>query len=168
MEPLGSMWGEIIPLELPPAIPRLERPTDLSTEQHQLLQERTGHMGGASKVDESYRLFMVPGMAHCSGGDGPNQFDTIGALEQWVEKGKPPGQIIASRIRDGKTAARYGFCHFGYFMCSSSMGPPSLSEGILARQRILDCAKVGKGKRTVSDLGVGSYAQGALPKRAWR
>jgi hypothetical protein len=101
-------------------------------------------------------------LAHCSGGDGPNQFDTIGALQQWVEKGKPPGQIIASRIRDGKTTARYGFCHFGYFLCSSSMGPPSLSEGILARQRILDCAKVGKGKRTVSDLGVGSYAQGAV------
>jgi hypothetical protein len=59
-------------------------------------------------------------------------------------------------------AARYGFCHFGYFICSSSMGPPALSEGILARQRILDCAKVGKGKRTVSDLGVGSYAQGAV------
>jgi hypothetical protein len=37
--------GEIIPLELAPAIPRLERPTDLSTEQHQLLQERTGHDG---------------------------------------------------------------------------------------------------------------------------
>src|SRR6267154_294522 len=33
---------------------------------------------------------------------------------------------------------------------------------VLARQRILDCAKVGKGKRTVSDLGVRSYAQGAV------
>src|SRR5258708_5284814 len=59
-------------------------------------------------------------------------------------------------------ASWYGFCHFGYFMCSCSMEPPSLSEGILARQRILDCTKIGKGKRTVSDLGVESYAQGAV------
>ena len=47
-------------------------------------------------------------------------------------------------------------------MCSPSIGPHLLSEDILPRQRILDCAKVGKGKRTVSDLGVGSYAQGAV------
>jgi Tannase and feruloyl esterase len=43
-----------------------------------------------------YRLFMVPGMYHCSGGPGPNTFDTIAALEQWAEQGKAPGQIVAS------------------------------------------------------------------------
>jgi feruloyl esterase len=69
-------------------------------------------MGGASNVDESYRLFMVPGMAHCNGGDGPNQFDAIGALEQWVEKGKAPDQIIASRIRDWKTERTRPLCPY--------------------------------------------------------
>ena len=39
---------------------------------------------------------MVPGMAHCRGGEGPNTFDTVTALEQWVEKDKAPEQIIAS------------------------------------------------------------------------
>ena len=68
--------------------------------------------GGASKVRESYRLFMVPGMAHCGGGDGPNQFDTISALEQWVEKGKAPDQIIASRMRDGKTDRTRPLCPY--------------------------------------------------------
>lgn len=43
-----------------------------------------------------YRLFMVPGMQHCSGGPGPNVFDTVTALEQWVEQGKAPEQIVAS------------------------------------------------------------------------
>jgi feruloyl esterase len=69
-------------------------------------------MGGASKVNESYRLFMVPGMAHCHDGDGPNQFDMISALEQWVEKGKAPDQIIASRIRDGKTDRTRPLCPY--------------------------------------------------------
>jgi feruloyl esterase len=69
-------------------------------------------MGGASKVGESYRLFMVPGMAHCSGGDGPNQFDTISALELWVEKGKAPDQIIASRVGDGKTERTRPLCPY--------------------------------------------------------
>ncbi len=44
-----------------------------------------------------YRLFMVPGMEHCLGGPGPNQFDSIGAIVNWVENGKAPDSIVASR-----------------------------------------------------------------------
>ncbi|HEV8318421.1 MAG TPA: tannase/feruloyl esterase family alpha/beta hydrolase [Vicinamibacterales bacterium] len=58
---------------------------------------------GASKVNGSYRLFMAPGMGHCGGGEGPNQFDMVGALEQWVEQGRAPDQIIASQ--SAKTGA---------------------------------------------------------------
>jgi feruloyl esterase len=41
-----------------------------------------------------YELFMVPGMGHCSGGNGPNQIDWMGTLETWREKGETPKQII--------------------------------------------------------------------------
>ena len=58
-------------------------------------------LGGPKNIHDSYRLFMVPGMAHCGGGDGPNQFDMIAALEQWVEHGKAPDRIPAWRRRDG-------------------------------------------------------------------
>jgi feruloyl esterase len=47
-------------------------------------------------VPDFYRLFMVPGMAHCGGGAGVNKFDMLGALEQWVEHNQPPGQVLAS------------------------------------------------------------------------
>jgi feruloyl esterase len=57
--------------------------------------------GGAAAVQRSYRLFMAPGMGHCGGGEGPNTFDMVGALEQWVESGKPPDQIIASHSTNG-------------------------------------------------------------------
>ena len=57
-----------------------------------------------------YRVFMVPGMAHCSGGNGPNSFgngtsngpvidadhDLVKALERWVEQGTAPNAIIAT------------------------------------------------------------------------
>jgi feruloyl esterase len=43
--------------------------------------------------DDFVRLFMVPGMAHCRGGDGPNTFDSIGAMEAWREKGVTPTQL---------------------------------------------------------------------------
>jgi feruloyl esterase len=39
-------------------------------------------VGGIAKAADSYRLFMAPGKNHCGGGDGPNVFDALGALEQ--------------------------------------------------------------------------------------
>lgn len=60
-----------------------------------------GAIGGASTVHGSYRLFMAPGMAHCGGGEGPDTFDMVSALEQWVEHGQAPGQIIASHSTNG-------------------------------------------------------------------
>jgi feruloyl esterase len=56
---------------------------------------------GAETVQRSYRLFMAPGMAHCGGGEGPNAFDMMGALEQWVEHGKAPDRILASHAAGG-------------------------------------------------------------------
>jgi feruloyl esterase len=58
-------------------------------------------LGEADKVQGAYRLFMAPGMAHCGGGEGPNTFDMVTALEHWVEQGKTPDQIIASHATGG-------------------------------------------------------------------
>jgi Tannase and feruloyl esterase len=48
------------------------------------------------------RLFMVPGMGHCGGGPGVNTFDSIATLENWVEKGVPPNQMLGKGA-DGLT-----------------------------------------------------------------
>ena len=53
------------------------------------------------EVQSFYRLFMAPGMAHCAGGPGPNTFDMLAALEQWVEHGAVPDRIIATRSING-------------------------------------------------------------------
>jgi feruloyl esterase len=47
------------------------------------------------------RLFMVPGMGHCRGGDGPDTFDTIGTLEKWREKDVAPTTIAATNKNSG-------------------------------------------------------------------
>ena len=71
------------------------------------VQERFG--GSASG---SYRLFMAPGMNHCGGGDGPDHIDVMGALEQWVESGKPPDQILAAHVTSGKTDRTRPLCPY--------------------------------------------------------
>jgi len=52
-------------------------------------------------VRDAVRLFMVPGMGHCGGGDGTSTFDMLAALDRWVEHGTAPDQIPASRVRNG-------------------------------------------------------------------
>jgi feruloyl esterase len=69
-------------------------------------------LGGAAAVGDGYRLFMAPGMGHCSGGAGPNTFDMVSALEQWVEQRKAPDQIVASRSVKGVVDRTRPLCPF--------------------------------------------------------
>lgn len=52
-------------------------------------------------VQSFYRLYMAPGMAHCSGGTGPNTFDMQTLMEQWVEQGTAPEAIVATHAING-------------------------------------------------------------------
>lgn len=87
--------------------------------------------GGQQKTQSFFRLFMVPGMAHCGGGPGPNVFggygpsapaspeitidpqhDVLRALVQWVEKGAAPDYIIASHVSDGRIDRTRPLCPY--------------------------------------------------------
>jgi feruloyl esterase len=69
-------------------------------------------MGGPGKTQDSVRLFLLPGMQHCVGGDGPNGFDAVTALDQWVDKGKAPDQIIAAHVNRGKVDRTRPLCPY--------------------------------------------------------
>jgi feruloyl esterase len=58
------------------------------------------------------RLFMAPGMTHCAGGLGPDRNDAVSAVIDWVEKGKAPEQIIASKMTDGKIVRTRPLCPY--------------------------------------------------------
>jgi len=68
--------------------------------------DEVGRTMGETTRDDFMRLFMVPGMYHCTGGPGPNLFDDLGALEDWVERGIAPEQMIARKAAPGKSPAR--------------------------------------------------------------
>jgi hypothetical protein len=51
----------------------------------------------AKQRQSQLRLFMVPGMNHCSGGEGPSSIDTLGTIDQWATSGSAPERVIASR-----------------------------------------------------------------------
>ncbi len=68
--------------------------------------------GGYEKVQQNARLFMVPGMQHCVLGAGPNSFDTLSALEQWVEKGIAPDAIPATHSTNNEVDRTMPLCKF--------------------------------------------------------
>jgi feruloyl esterase len=59
-----------------------------------------------------YRLYLVPGMNHCGGGDGATNFEMVGAMEQWVEKGEAPDQILASHRLEGSVDFTRPLCPY--------------------------------------------------------
>lgn len=67
-------------------------------------------VGAPAKQD--MRLFMVPGMQHCRGGEGPNVFDMMPAISQWTEGGKPPAEVIAAHKTKGTVDRTRPLCPY--------------------------------------------------------
>jgi tannase/feruloyl esterase len=52
---------------------------------------------GNNEAQQFVRLFMAPGMMHCSGGPGPDNFDAVAAVDQWRQKNEAPESLLASK-----------------------------------------------------------------------
>ncbi|HTV95194.1 MAG TPA: tannase/feruloyl esterase family alpha/beta hydrolase [Steroidobacteraceae bacterium] len=113
--------------------------------------------GGASttaasfeRIQRFYRLFMVPGMAHCGGGPGANEFggfndppvidadhDILTALERWVEQGVAPEKIVATHFLDGDPARGIQFqrplCPFPQVAHYDGKGDPADAGSFVCR-----------------------------------
>ena len=68
---------------------------------------------GKDKSANSLALFMMPGVNHCQGGPGTDTFDKVKVMEEWVEKGVKPAQIIASHLTNGQADKTRPLCPFG-------------------------------------------------------
>ena len=59
-----------------------------------------------------FRLFMVPGMFHCRGGVGPDRFDAMTALVNWVENGTAPDHLVATQMEQGQVRRSRPLCPY--------------------------------------------------------
>jgi len=67
-------------------------------------------MGGTNT--NWYRLFMMPGMMHCRGGAGPDQFSMMGIIERWREANTPPEQITAMHVAQNRVDMTRPLCSY--------------------------------------------------------
>ena len=57
-------------------------------------------------VRDYFRLFLMPGVLHCSGGPGPDTVDWPATIADWVENGKAPDRVIARQAAAGGAVSR--------------------------------------------------------------
>jgi feruloyl esterase len=86
---------------------------------------------GKDRVAGAVRLFMAPGMGHCGGGDGPNEFDTIAALERWREHGKAPASIVASQVSEGRVIRTRPLCPYPQIAKYTGTGSVDRAENFM-------------------------------------
>src|SRR5687767_14376497 len=65
-------------------------------------------MGGRAATQDFFRLFMIPGMGHCGGGEGAWVIDYLSYLEAWVEQGRAPQALIGAHLKEeGAASTRF-------------------------------------------------------------
>ena len=99
----------------------------------QYFQRVVETVGDEEAVRESFRLFMAPGMGHCAGGEGPNAFDALTVMEEWVEAGQAPDRIIASRSRDGVVDRTRPLCPYPELAIYTGAGSTDDAENFVGQ-----------------------------------
>jgi len=69
-------------------------------------------VGGQKEAESFAKLYLVPGMHHCRGGVGPNEFDMLTELENWVEHKTAPTAVLASHKTDDKVDRTRPLCPY--------------------------------------------------------
>jgi feruloyl esterase len=92
--------------------------------------------GPDGDVRSFYRLFMAPGMGHCSGGTGPNTFDMQAALEQWVENGIAPDHVVATRSINGVVDRLRPLCPYPQVAVYSGRGDINDAANFTCRESL--------------------------------
>jgi len=118
--------------------------------------ERVGRSIGPARRDTFVRMFLFPGMGHCSGGDGPSQFGLLAGLMAWVEDGAAPAVFVAHRPLPAGSAAQGGIAPpLGHGVATDRGGPP---PEVLAQIR--------RAEARLANLGPRSRPVYAYPREA--
>ena len=90
-------------------------------------------MGGESRTSNAIRLFMLPGVGHCQGGDGPGTFDALGTLDRWRDGGVAPDSIPASHSTNGVVDRTRPLCPYPQVARYKGTGDTNLAENFVCK-----------------------------------
>jgi tannase/feruloyl esterase len=92
-------------------------------------------LGGAGVAKDSVRLFMMPGVGHCVGGEGPSNFDQLGVMEQWVEQRHAPDAIVAARTSPAGVDRTRPLCPYPQVAVYRGSGDTNVADNFTCKAR---------------------------------
>lgn len=110
-------------------------------------QKLMSHAGDTTRA--SARLFTIPGMAHCFGGQGCDTFDKLGTIDQWVAHGVAPQRVVASRVSDGKVVRTRPLCAYPDVARYKGRGDMGVAASFV-------CVNPGRGRMKGGDTAAGA------------
>jgi feruloyl esterase len=105
---------------------------------------------GAGTRDKFYKLFLATGMDHCRGGAGPDNFGFFGeelpepptpqndlllAMVDWVEQGRAPASMVASKLSEGKVTMTRPVCAWPQVVRYKGRGDTNSAASFICAQR---------------------------------
>lgn len=111
---------------------------------YERLRER---QGSQAATDDFFRLFLVAGMGHCGGGPGATTFgnsgeraptldadhDLLMALDAWVERGRAPDRLVASKVERGVAVRTRPLCAYPRRSTYQGAGSTDRAENFVCR-----------------------------------
>ena len=94
-------------------------------------EDVTRTMGANTK--DFFKLYLLPGVFHCSGGVGPACFDPLAQVIPWVEQGKAPGPIVAQQVEAGKVQRARPLCPYPQVAKYNGQGNPNEAQSFQCR-----------------------------------
>ena len=80
------------------------------------------------------RLFLLPGVLHCGGGQGPDNIDLVALIRDWVEKDKAPERVVMSKKENGKTLMTRPVFPFPKIAVYSGTGDTNLEKNFIEKK----------------------------------
>jgi len=88
---------------------------------------------GPARQDSWVRLYMVPGMTHCQGGPGPDQFNKMAAIERWRESNTAPAEITAYHVTGNTVDMSRPLCPYPQVATYKGVGSTSDAANFACR-----------------------------------
>jgi len=87
-----------------------------------------------SGAADYFRTFMLPGVLHCAGGNGPDTVDWPSVLADWVEKGRAPDRVVAKKMVNGVPTRSRPLCPYPQKAVYSGSGSTDDEQNFVCRR----------------------------------
>jgi hypothetical protein len=86
-------------------------------------------------IQSHIRLFLLPGVLHCGGGQGPDDVDWVKLIRDWVEKNTAPERVVLSKKENNKVVMTRPVFPYPKVAVYSGKGDTNLEKNFIEKKK---------------------------------